>query len=152
MNKTINLEEEGTVDLSINGKTFKVDTTDIECINALTAFNQKYNGKLDTQLSTEFIVECKVLINKVLGPMSYETLFPKPTLKAYLLCFELVNVYQIGLVDIYSASLEKTARDIHKIATQAKKDIDQLNKIEEVKRKYGVSKDHASKKNKGKKS
>lgn len=134
----INLETEGLINLKINNIDFQVDSSDIECINALDAFNAKYNGMLDLQLSKQLIAECKDLINKILGEKAYDKLFKKDTLKAYVLCFELINAFQVGITDIYSKSLENKAKRMNEMVHNLNQIQKQAEKVEEVKRKYGI--------------
>lgn len=136
--KEIKLEKEGLIPVNINDIDFEVDTMNLDHIEALINFSIKYGEKIDVKMGKRLINTCKELIDTVLGEGSYDRLFTEPSLKAYILCFELINVFGLGLTDLYSKTLKDTALKVDKVTQELNDIVEQVDKIEAVKSKYGI--------------
>lgn len=81
---------DGIKKLVIEDKEYKVDVNDFDSIEKLTDFKDKYEHPRYDQ---ELLDDCKDVIDTILGKGTYDDLFPKRTMKAYLLVNELANIY-----------------------------------------------------------
>ncbi len=140
--------QENIIPLEIAGLHFQMDGDDIALHQAISDFIDKYRG--NRLISDDFIQDCKITIEKLLGQGAYQKLFHKDDLKPYYVILQLAEVLK--------ESLEKaaTTEQMKKRQENAEKELQAVQGIvsgmerfskqmEYAERKYGM-KDVANKK------
>lgn len=81
--------KENFIPLEISGMHFEMDADDIALHQAISDFMDKYRG--NRIVTNEFIRDCRVTIDKLLGNGSYAKIFHKDDLKPYYVILQLAE-------------------------------------------------------------
>ncbi len=133
---------EHIIPVEISGARFQIDGDDIELHQAISNFIEKYRG--NRIVSNDFINDCKITIDILLGKGSYQKLFFKDDLKPYYVILQLAEALKECLEDASVTEQMKKRKETASKELEAVQGIlsgmEKFEKhMEYAERKYGMS-------------
>lgn len=131
----LKLQKQLFKDIEIDGHRFRVDVKDTSKIEALESWATEQNSL--SKFGKESLEDCPVLIDKILGDGSFETLFKgyEESSAQFELCFTLHSIFQDEFLKDQQA----------KVAEEEKKNLDKIDKLCDSMDKFNRTLEYADK-------
>lgn len=133
---------ENFIPIKICDNNFLINGDDLKIHQVLSDFIEKYKG--NRFLTTNFIDDCRSVINTILGDDAYQKIFTTDDLKPYYLILRLNELVQDNFIKAATTEKmiddrNKTASEMHNVQTLLKDFSEFTKQMNYAESKYGFS-------------